>query len=279
MNLFNTFIFSLILLDIKYYVFANDFTPAPRAGHIAILVDQKIIFVGGKLNDDTNSREIFFLDLQNELNLSSNDSNYFEFGAFNETIPSEIGGISLAASAVGIKNNLSMIEIFGGLTIVDQRSIQNGTNGTYPKSINSFFSINVQNATNNISINVFNDTIPNRPSSRYRVNSVMDKDSRFYVFGGSDTVNDTNMYIYDYWKDTWAVIQSVNAPSSISGYSATLLPNGQIFYIGGVTVENSSAYRDMNEASLKGNLQFAIINESIINRDPSYFLDHSLRYK
>ncbi|CAG8500008.1 12584_t:CDS:10, partial [Ambispora gerdemannii] len=242
---------ALVFLDINNgCVFASDFTPAPRAGHVAILVDQKIVFVGGKLDNVTNSREIFYLDLQNGLNLSSSNSSGLEFGTFNETIPSEIGGISLAASAAGITNNLPMIEIFGGLTIVDQRDIKNGTNSTYPKSINSFFSINIQNTTNSISIKVLNDTIPNRPSSRYRVNSVMDKYSRFYVFGGSNSVNDTKMYVYDYWKEAWTSVQSVNAPTPISGYSATLLPNGQIFYIG-VFNTNNSQWNFLNATSEK----------------------------
>ncbi|CAG8636385.1 11098_t:CDS:2 [Ambispora gerdemannii] len=79
------------------------------------------------------------------------------------------------------------------------------------------------------------------PEPRSYVSSVVDSFGRIYIWGGnaedtyySNTYYDNTMYIFDTNSSTWTYNMPSYAPDARDDYTATLLPNGKIIYIGGI---------------------------------------------
>ncbi|PKY46808.1 galactose oxidase [Rhizophagus irregularis] len=75
------------------------------------------------------------------------------------------------------------------------------------------------------------------PGRKRQMNGVIsNKTRKFYVFGGFNDTNNTvlkDMNIFDIISSTWLKGSTEGSPSSRMGYTATLLSNGIIVYIGG----------------------------------------------
>jgi N-acetylneuraminic acid mutarotase len=99
------------------------------------------------------------------------------------------------------------------------------------------------------------ETKGKRPSPR-TIHSMVNSDSRIYVFGGGEAqmaaVNDDSMYILDVGKtkmslfclekEGWIQLQLKNAPSPRLGHSMTLL-NGTLYLFGGMN--EGKLYNDL----------------------------------
>ena len=73
----------------------------------------------------------------------------------------------------------------------------------------------------------------NVPEKRKEINAVGDNSGKFYIFGASNfTVFFVDMIVLNVVESSWSISYPLNAPK-IAGYSATLLSNGIIVYIGG----------------------------------------------
>ena len=62
---------------------------------------------------------------------------------------------------------------------------------------------------------------------------VIDEAGKFYIFGGIDINFFKDMIIFDTVTSTWSKGSTINAPLPRVDYTATLLSNGIIVFIGG----------------------------------------------
>ena len=71
------------------------------------------------------------------------------------------------------------------------------------------------------------------PEMRMEITAVSNNSGKIYIFGGHTATSLLNdMIIFNVMESSWSIIYPSNAPK-IAGYSATLLSNGVIVYIGG----------------------------------------------
>jgi hypothetical protein len=69
---------------------------------------------------------------------------------------------------------------------------------------------------------------------------VCDKNARIYSFGGVVDYSVTNNFdIFDTNQFIWSTGSNLNIPPPMDTIAATLLPDGRIVYIGGVTFPGS----------------------------------------
>ncbi|CAG8590588.1 4840_t:CDS:2 [Ambispora leptoticha] len=80
------------------------------------------------------------------------------------------------------------------------------------------------------------------PSARDGIFPIIDNLSRIFVWGGRNTGQDnTTTYIFE--SNSWKSYKLANTPNPRSSYSATLLNDGRIIYIGGIS---RSPYPDVD---------------------------------
>jgi len=98
--------------------------------------------------------------------------------------------------------------------------------------ISNVYSFNTNSLTWNIPANIKGTS----PNNRLFINSVMDDTGKMYIFGGNSNTTllvFNDMVILDTVESTWSIIILANSPNKRVGYTATLLSNGVIAYIGG----------------------------------------------
>ncbi|PKK60369.1 hypothetical protein RhiirC2_856887 [Rhizophagus irregularis] len=183
------------------------FKPSVYSHHTATLIDNKLYILSG-YNLNTRIKEFFYLDVSvpfNTQELSWQDL-------------SNINMVPLHSSATSVKGgpNNDTLFLYGGdssdqtMALVytfDSRSIV----WSIPK------------------ITGFN------PARRSGLTGIINNDGRMYLWsGGNDTVYVTNeMLVLDTINLSWSKGSIINAPIPRNGYSATLLPNNKIIYMGG----------------------------------------------
>ncbi|KAG9297068.1 hypothetical protein G9A89_004934 [Geosiphon pyriformis] len=91
--------------------------------------------------------------------------------------------------------------------------------------------------------------------ARTEIDTVIDEKGKIYFWGGirNNVYMNKKMYIYDTNSTSWTQITPLNCPLPRFSYTATLLPDGRIIYIGG----SSGSYPDP-EADLSAILIFNI---------------------
>ncbi|RIB20769.1 hypothetical protein C2G38_2080055 [Gigaspora rosea] len=89
-------------------------------------------------------------------------------------------------------------------------------------------------------INNFNSNF----TSRSEIQAVIDNNGKIFIFGGDNFVDPTTTPIFNYYKDmnildittmTWSTQTQSQSVLPDFAYTATLLPNGLIVYIGGAS--------------------------------------------
>jgi hypothetical protein len=140
------------------------------------------------------------------------------FEIVNVTIPF---GSSFATAFLSPQQNI--IYLFGG-----QVKETNNTGQDDFKSVLHSYNL----GTNKWTIPTTNGIIPVR---KQNINGVINNETgKFFVFGGYDQYNITNvMDIFDTISLTWTKGSTINAPLPRVDYTATLLSNGIIVFIGG----------------------------------------------
>ncbi|CAG8621944.1 4643_t:CDS:2, partial [Ambispora gerdemannii] len=209
----------------------------PRDGNNAALIGKKIYYIGGR-TESPQKVNTFLLDLS--LDFTANKPNFIQvLGLDNMPSP------AWTAACLG-KDNTSYI--FGG-TDASQLVL--------PK-VNTLFKIK-PSISDDVSLNWIASS-PNQaetwPSARDGIVPIIDNHSRIFVWGGRNEGQDNKtMYIYE--ENKWTSYNLNNAPNPRASYSATLLNDGRIIYIGGAS---SSPYPDVNFSELSTS------NKSIRNR-------------
>ncbi|RHZ82104.1 hypothetical protein Glove_114g198 [Diversispora epigaea] len=175
------------------------------SAHSTALIDKKLYFIGGHDPTADTDTSFFYLDLNQSFNTSS--------PAFVNlsTLPV---GITFAAACVGGSND-DEIFIFGGAN---------------QDKIISF---------NTKSQEWFSLITEGEPIRRRDMQAVIDNKGNIYMFGGYNEFNNTltffrDMIIFNILTYTYSNEKIYNNPPNICGYTATLLQNGSIVYIGGI---------------------------------------------
>ncbi|CAG8506784.1 4092_t:CDS:2 [Diversispora eburnea] len=186
-----------------------------RIGLNSVLINNKIFYFAG------DRHEVFYLDLLNSLNTS-----YTEW-------------VSVADSPISIKYSTSVVNINDSTVFLIGGLMKNPYTGDddYSHFVYNFDSKNLKWGTPQIKGDL--------PYGLKRMQAVIDNSGLIYIFGGNKPLNSSinddikmwynDMNILNIINMTWITlnISLNNIPPKRSDYSATLLSNGFIVYIGG----------------------------------------------
>ncbi|KAF0549484.1 galactose oxidase [Gigaspora margarita] len=199
----------------------------PRRQQASTLVDSRLYFFGGG-TDTIVSSEVWYLDLSSSFNIST--------PSWHSNVVMPVG-YNFGTSCLSPIDN-STVFLIGGRTW-----IANTNNFSYTSSVYKFDSKVSQWTTP--TINNFNSNF----TSRSDIQAVIDNYGKIFIFGGSDYINPTITPIYNYYNDmntlditnmTWSTQTQSQSALTYIGYTATLLPNGLIVYIGGSSGSSTS---------------------------------------
>ncbi|EXX66894.1 uncharacterized protein OCT59_023201 [Rhizophagus irregularis] len=236
----NKLIRIFFLLIISSIEIGQSLVPVERHGHSAVLVDKKLYFFGGesvfgKLKNSIHLDQILYIDLSKPFNTAN--------PPFEEVINAPMPFGSSYATAFLSPQKKNIIYLFGG--------IMWDVNANVDKFKSILYSYNVET----------NEWIPPAttgiaPEKRREINGVINNETgKFYAFSGLDTnaqnvvttFNDMN--ILDINSLTWSKGSITNAPLPRVDYTATLLSNGIIVFIGGRETNNLVSV-DINQLPL-----------------------------
>ncbi|RIB07628.1 hypothetical protein C2G38_2147477 [Gigaspora rosea] len=234
MNLLYNVFFFVVFDSIHFFVICQNI-PNPRCQQTSALVGTKLYFFGGLISRNSISNEVWYLDLSNSFNVTTP-----QWHQDSEMIL----GYNLGSSCISPIDN-STVFLIGGRTW-----FPNTLNYKYNSSVYIFNSNTSLWTTPNI--NNFNSSF----TGRNEMQAVIDSKGKIFIFGGTDYYDHkpiytmyTDMNIFDITTMTWSTqIQ----PQSLVyvGYTATLLSNGLIIYIGGLEDSGTSInynYVNMNQ--------------------------------
>ncbi|GBC34951.1 hypothetical protein GLOIN_2v1524939 [Rhizophagus irregularis DAOM 181602=DAOM 197198] len=223
MNINNIKIFFLlIILSIEI---GQSVIPVERYSLSSVLIDKRIYFLGGESyhhspKNSTTLDQILYLDISKPFNTLNPP-----FEILPNTIPF---GSSYAIAFPSSQKNV--IYLFGGITVNVNTDLDDF------KSI--LHSYNLE--TNEWTIPTTSGIVPGR---RKDISGVINNNTgKFYAFGGvSDQYTGTpnnsiilnDMNIFDINTLAWSIGSIINAPLPRVDYTATLLSNGIIVFIGG----------------------------------------------
>ncbi|KAG9291980.1 hypothetical protein G9A89_010728 [Geosiphon pyriformis] len=125
-----------------------------------------------------------------------------------------------------------------------------------PKGVNTLYSLLLsKSSVQQPKISLLSNS-SNGPTPRQMLNAVIDKNEIIYIFGGLySPIDDNNMYTFDKRSAKWLVIESISKEvQPIYGYTATMLDNGKIIYLGGKNTRDK-IFRDMNEVLVFDSLE------------------------
>ncbi|CAB5377220.1 unnamed protein product [Rhizophagus irregularis] len=212
--------------------------PVDRFALSSVLVDKRIYFFGGESNhspkNSTTLDQILYVDISKPFNTVS--------PPFEEIINVPIPfGSSYATAFLSTQKNV--IYLFGGIMV--DANTKNPSLQIYEPVLNSY---NLE--TREWTVPVTNGPIPTR---RRAIKGVIDKETgKFYVFGGSDQKTGQNYYefyndmiVFDTISLTWSIGSTIIPRTD---YTATLLSNGTIVFIGGK--DNNYNDVDINQLAL-----------------------------
>ncbi|KAG9297067.1 hypothetical protein G9A89_004933 [Geosiphon pyriformis] len=210
----NLFLIILVFLQNDAILVSSYFSPSPRLAHIASLIDKRIYFVGGTINLIDYAIDNAYLDLPQ--NFSTNSPAFYEL----ETLPRSLN-ISFTSAEVVKTKNITEVIVFDG----------------YRLDPKEYYIYAYKTAQNKLTWFPNNDAQTGNPGAKSYINTVIDKKGRIYFWGGTRNfthLEDKAMYIYDTNSTSWTKIEPKNSPSPRHSYTATLLPDGRIIFIGGV---------------------------------------------
>jgi N-acetylneuraminic acid mutarotase len=206
---------------ISLFLEVESFIPGGRLAHSSVLVENKLYFLGGVVDNDNNfcSNEVFYLDVSKPFNMQAP---LWTDLTPNAGIPfrSCFGSVSLNKI-----NNEQTIFLFGGITL------DIATNNDYFPSI--IYSLNLNSLKWNTPA-----VKGNPPARRKETKSITDS-GKMYTFSGvvDNTIGSTtvqylnDMTIFNTADSSWSIIST--PVSGRASYTATLLEDGNIVYIGG----------------------------------------------
>ncbi|CAI2184974.1 11743_t:CDS:2, partial [Funneliformis geosporum] len=215
----------------------GSFTPEGRLAHSTVLVENKLYFFGGYVdNANTCTNQVFYLDLSQSFILTAPP---WVSLTQNAGIPFK----SCWGTAL-LNDKEQTINLFGGLMRNDMRQ------DAFVSNVHSF-------NLNSLSWNVPN--VKGTPPERRRnINGVIDNTGKIYIFGGyvdetlgsATLIRYNDMVILNTAELSWVIIPA-SKPYAQSSYTATMLSNGVIVYIGGLeSLEDTATIVDIKNINL-----------------------------
>ena len=188
------------------------FKPDLREGHTATFINDKLYILGGAIPPHTNKvrpKETFlYLDCSAPFNTS--ELEWVDLSNTNNVVPPHY----FAAAVKGGANNNTLF-LYGGESLdAEQMFLVYAFN-----TLNNTWSIPILSGASRV------DIIP-----------VVDYNGLMYLYGGATSeyggTYPSDMFILDTINLSLKIANSVNAPSSRDEYSAVLLPDKDIIYMG-----------------------------------------------
>ncbi|KAF0549489.1 galactose oxidase [Gigaspora margarita] len=207
--------------------------PSPRSQQTSSLVGTRFYFFGGSSKIPTN--EVWYIDLSNSFNIST--------PPWHSDVVMPVG-YGLGTSCLSPIDNSSVFLVGGRTSIITSATT------FYYAYISSVYKFNSKTSQwTTPTINNFNSSF----TSRNEIQAVIDNNGKIFIFGGNDYFDSTTTPIFNYYNDintldittmTWSTQTQPQSVFSFYGYTATLLPNGLIVYIGGTRGSNISTSSD-----------------------------------
>uniref|UniRef100_U9U034 Attractin/MKLN-like beta-propeller domain-containing protein n=1 Tax=Rhizophagus irregularis (strain DAOM 181602 / DAOM 197198 / MUCL 43194) TaxID=747089 RepID=U9U034_RHIID len=215
--------FYLCLIFGLGYIFfgVESYVPVGRISHSSILIGNKIYYFGG-ITDVGASDDAFYLDLSQSFDVVNPPWTQIP------NIPFRSSWASVASD----NSNNADIYLFGG--IMFDVNIQK----------DSFKSFVYKFNINSLSWNI--PTVSGiAPSRRIEMKAISDNSGKIYIFGGAANslvgaqtrTFFSDMITFDIADSSWSINTAVNGRAT---YSATLLSNGIIVYVGGLEPFNGN---------------------------------------
>ncbi|CAB4385365.1 unnamed protein product [Rhizophagus irregularis] len=205
-----------LIFALKYIFFGvESYIPVGRIGHSSILIGNKIYYFGGITDVGASLNDVFYLDLSQPFNVANPPWIKITDIPF---------GSSWGSVALDNSNNTE-VYLFGGITDDVNTQKDSFKSFVYKFNINSL-SWNIP-AVSGIA-----------PSRRIEMKAISDNSGKIYIFGGAANLLVgaqtrtffSDMIIFDIADSSWSINTAVNGRAT---YSATLLSNGIIVYVGG----------------------------------------------
>ncbi len=221
LNHVSNYLFLIFIFGYQFLGVAS-LSPQGRYGHSSILVNNRLYFFGGT-KDTGVSNDLLYMDVS--LKFNANDPKFVDL-TFTAGIPFKSSG----EDVVLIKNdNETTIYLFGGMNfdLIDDKLLSEAP---------FVYMFNLKSGRWSIPV-----TKGEMPDKRTNMKAVIDDTGKIYIFGGA-SFRSITLKIDKYFNDTiildtndlsWTSGSIVDVPFSRDLYSATLLPNGMIVYIGG----------------------------------------------
>ncbi|CAB4385364.1 unnamed protein product [Rhizophagus irregularis] len=219
---YNTFYLCLIFALGYIFFGVESYIPVGRIGHSSILIGNKIYYFGGITDVGASLNDVFYLDLSQPFNVANPPWIKITDIPF---------GSSWGSVALDNSNNTE-VYLFGGIT---------DDVNTQKDSFKSFvYKFNI----NSLSWNI--PTVSGiAPSRRIEMKAISDNSGKIYIFGGAANflvgaqtrTFPNDMITFNIADSSWSINTAVNG---LATYSATLLSNGIIVYVGGLEPFNGN---------------------------------------
>ncbi|KAF0442580.1 galactose oxidase [Gigaspora margarita] len=214
------YILFFVIFNSVYFLVICQNIPSSRRQQTSTLVGTRLYFFGGSISSTSVTNEVWYLELSNSFNISK--------PPWHSDVAMPVGN-NFGTSCLSPIDN-STVFLIGGRTWVANTNINSNTGSVY-----KFDSKTLQWTTP--TINNFNSSF----EARNEMKAVIDNNGKIFIFGGSSHGNDDNITTAGYNDmnilDITTMFWSTQTPSQSVlvniDYTATLLPNGLIVYIGG----------------------------------------------
>ncbi|CAG8656647.1 1204_t:CDS:2 [Cetraspora pellucida] len=231
------------------------FVPTSRYLQSSVVINDKIYFLGGINVSEKGTNELFYLNVS--LPFSTVNPKWTDLTAI---APIPVSS-AFSPSCVGGSNNTTIF--------LFEHRITNPVNAS--NLVTFTFDIVTQKWINTSISGI-------TPPPRQEMKAVADKNGRIYISGGYDPFTTQKSYNNTYVLDSVSLTWLSSYPSALiirSDYTATLLPNGQIVYIGGTNDDARATEIDMTQVT---KFLLDCVNSIIFLTVLLFLLDINLRY-
>ncbi|KAF0549462.1 galactose oxidase [Gigaspora margarita] len=229
---------------LPYYFVICQNVPSSRCQQTNTLVGTRLYFFGENNLTTFTSIEVWYLDLSSSFNIST--------PPWHSDVVMSVG-YNFGTSCLSPIDNSTVFLIGGRMLWLATSATTDYYSNT--SSVYQFNSKTLQWTTP--TINTFNSSF----TSRNNIHIVIDKNGKIFIFGGTNFISSTDTPNYTFYNDmnaldstnmTWSTQTQSQSTLTYVGYTATLLQNDLIVYIGGSSGSGTSVR--LNDISQNGNI-------------------------